>query len=101
MLTKLFTAFVCPNTVTQYGDVFLFDQRKVEKIQRMSTCLLPALRDKHYEERLEKLQLPSLVRRHQRGDIILLYKIISNYISTPIPPLQGDISLNFSNITQN
>jgi len=62
-------------------------------------------RDKPYEERLETLQLPSLAHRHHTGgDMILLYTrlliTISTQIFPPFTPLQGDISLNFSNITQ-
>ena len=108
MLTKLFTAFVRPTleySSAVWGPFFVLDQRKVEKVQCRATRLLPSLRDKPYEERLAALQLPSLAHRRHRGDMILLYKTISIqifplYIPTPIPPLQGGISLSFSNVTQ-
>ena len=111
MLTKLFTAFVRPTleySNAVWGPFFVLDQRKVKKVQRGATRLLPSLRDKPYEERLAALQLPSLAYRRHRGDMILLYKIINNtsiqifplYIPTLIPLLQGDISLSFSNVTQ-
>ena len=82
MLTKLFTAFLRPTleySNAVWGPSFVLDQRKVEKVQRRATRLLPSLRDKPYEERLAALQLPSLAHRHHRGDMILLYKIINNY----------------------
>ena len=90
MLTKLFTVFVHPtleygNAV--WGPFFVLDQRKVEKIQRRATRLLPSLRDKLYEERPAVLQLPSLAHRRHRGDMILLYKIINNYFNSDFSTL--------------
>jgi len=105
MLTRLFTTFVRPTleySNAVWGPFFTLDQRKV---QRRATRLLPSLRDKPYEERLKTLKLPSLAHWHHRGDIILLsitilIQIFPPYIPTQIPPLQGDISLHFSNIIQ-
>ena len=51
MLTKLFTAFVRPTLYYSnavWGPFFVLDQRKVEKVQRRATRLLPSLRDKPY-----------------------------------------------------
>jgi len=76
MLTRLFTTFVRPTleySNAVWGPFFTLDQRKVEKVQRRATQLLPSLRDKPYEERLETLQLPSLAHRCHRGNIMLLY----------------------------
>ena len=90
MLTKLFTAFVRPTleySNVVWGPFFVLDQRKVEKVQRRATRLLPSLRDKPYEERLETLQLPSLAHRRHRGDMILLYKIINNYFNSDFSTL--------------
>ena len=90
MLTKLFTAFVCPTleySNVVWGPFFVLDQRKVEKVQRRATCLLPSLRDKPYKERLAALQPPSLAHRCHRGDMILLYKIINNYFNSDFSTL--------------
>ena len=65
-----------------WGPFFVLDQRKVEKVQRRATHLLPSLRDKPYKERLAALQLPSQAHRHHRGDMILLYRIINNYFNS-------------------
>lgn len=47
---------------------------KLEKIQRSVTRLVPSLREMSYEGRLEKLNLPSLKERRERGDMIMMYK---------------------------
>ena len=85
MLSKLFTTVVRP--ILEYGNaiwgpLFTLDQRKVEKVQRRATHLLPSLHDKSYNERLSILSLPSLLYRRQRGDLIFLYKILNNYFSS-------------------
>ena len=48
--------------------------RKIERIQRAATKMVPSLRDLTYEERLAKLNLPSLEERRERGDLITVYK---------------------------
>ena len=85
MLTKLFVTIVRPiieycNSIWGPSISFILDQRKIEKVQHRATKLLPAIRDKPYEERLSILQLPSLTHRRRRGDMILLYKILNNYL---------------------
>ncbi len=37
---------------------------------------VPSLRDLSYDERLKKLQMPSLAKRRERGDMIMLYKCV-------------------------
>ena len=49
--------------------------RKYRKIQRRAAKLVPTLKDKPYEDRLEARNLPSLHHRRQRGDMIQVYKI--------------------------
>jgi len=50
----------------------------VENIQRRATKLIPSLRNLSYEERLKKLNIPTLVYRRARGDMIEYYKIAHN-----------------------
>jgi hypothetical protein len=50
----------------------------LEKVQKRATKLPVACRNKSYEERLRLLNLPTLVYRRNRGDMIEVYKIMSN-----------------------
>ncbi|XP_033749312.1 uncharacterized protein LOC117334001 [Pecten maximus] len=50
---------------------------KIEGVQRRATKCLPGMKELAYSERLEKLKLPTLAFRRIRGDMIELYKIIS------------------------
>ena len=50
------------------------DVRKLERIQRAATKMVPTLRDLSYEERLEKLKLQTLEKRRERGDLIAIYR---------------------------
>ena len=49
----------------------------IERVQRRATKLVPQLREKSYDERLEALGLPRLVDRRIRGDMIETYKIMT------------------------
>lgn len=55
------------------GDIDL-----IEKVQERATRLVPGLRGKSYEDRLEKLGLIRLVERRFRGDMIETHKIMSD-----------------------
>jgi hypothetical protein len=49
----------------------------IENVQHRATKLLPGFRDMSYEERLMKLRLPTLSYRRLRGDLIEVFKILS------------------------
>ena len=51
--------------------------RKIERVQRAATKLVPNLQDKDYQERLQALKLPSLEERRKRGDMIQLFKCVN------------------------
>ena len=51
--------------------------QKVERVQRAATKLVPALHDLDYQERLNMLNLPPLVERRRRGDMIQLFKCVN------------------------
>jgi hypothetical protein len=49
----------------------------IENVQRRATRLLPGFKDLTYEERLKKLNLPTLKYRRYRGDMIEMFKILT------------------------
>ena len=63
-----------------WGPFYLGDIRKVEAVQRRATKIIPELKDKPYEERLRELELPSLVYRRMRGDMILMFKVMNGAV---------------------
>ena len=73
----LFVAIVRPHL--EFGNVVWFpryekDKKLIEGVQRRATKIIPGLKDLSYEERLEKMKLPSLCYRRLRGDLIEAYK---------------------------
>lgn len=49
----------------------------LEKVQKRATKLVPACKYMNYNDRLKFLKLPSLSYRRRRGDLILLFNILS------------------------
>ena len=61
----------------------------LEKVQKRATKAVRVCRDLSYIDRLKLLQLPSLVYRRHRGDMIEVYKILHEfYDSDVVPSLQ-------------
>ena len=86
----LYKAMVRP--LLEYGNViwgphYKMDMRSIESVQRRATKLIPELRDKSYEERLQQLSLPSLVYRRRRGDMIVMYKIVKGLVRVDLKEL--------------
>ena len=59
----------------------------LENVQRRATKQIPGFKNMSYEDRLQKLKLPTLAYRRKRGDMIETYKITSGTYDTLIPPL--------------
>ena len=49
---------------------------KMERTQRIATKMTPELRELPYDKRLGRLRLPSLQERRERGDLIMMYKLV-------------------------
>ena len=67
--------------ILEYGNViwgphYVLDQCKLEGVQRHVTKLVPSLRNESYIDRLTVLNLPSLLYRYRRGDLIFLFKLL-------------------------
>ena len=54
---------------------------KLEAVQRRATKLIPSFYNLTYSERLQELNLPSLLYRRTRMDLIMTYKILNNLVS--------------------
>ena len=51
----------------------------IENVQKRATKQIPGMKNLSYEERLRKLELPTLSYRRLRGDMIEVYKIIQGH----------------------
>ena len=63
------------------------DITELEKGQRRATRQVPQLRGLSYEDRLRKLQLPTLRYRRLRGDMIETYKLLHDIYDPILPKL--------------
>jgi hypothetical protein len=62
---------------------FIKDKNLIEAVQRRATKLIPGLKDLTYEERLRRMDLPSLDYRRRRGDMIEVYKYLHDIYQIP------------------
>ncbi len=79
VIKKIITSFIRPTL--EYAAVVWNPHlkkhvEKLEKVQRAATRWVPSLRDLSYEERLKKLQMPTLAERREREGMIMLYKCV-------------------------
>ena len=88
LFKKLFTTFVRPHL--EYAQsVWSPHLQKyinaIEKVQIRATKLVDGLKHLEYEERLKKLDLPTLAHRRTRGDLIEVFKHFHAYDQATIP----------------
>ena len=53
------------------------DSEALEKVQRRATKLVPRIKDLPYPSRLKVLQLPTLIYRRMRADMLQVYRILT------------------------
>ena len=80
MMRKIITSMICLRL--EYAAIIwslheLEHIRKLERIQRAAMKMIPELQDQSYKERLATLQLPTLEKRQERGDMIALYRLVN------------------------
>ena len=59
----------------------------LESVQRRATRTVPELKGLSYEDRLRTLNLPTLVYRRLRGDMIEAFKIVQNIYDPKVAPV--------------
>jgi hypothetical protein len=96
-MKQLFVAVVRPNL--EFGNVvwspkFEKDRNLMESVQRRATRIVPGLKGKSYEERLEIMMLPSLSYQLLRGDLIETYKYTHGLYKVPEGFLEFDTRTN-------
>ena len=55
------------------------DEDLIENVLRRASKMLPRLSNLTYEERLTKIEIPSMKYRRMRGDMIMVYKVLTGY----------------------
>ena len=76
----LYKALVSP--LLEYGNVvwkpyFKKDSELLKRVQRRAIKIVKSVRNESYPVRLKRLNLPSLVYRRKRADMIQLYRIMT------------------------
>lgn len=82
VLLPLYKAYVRPHleyAVQAWNPIMQRDIKLLQRIQRSFTRMIPSIRSLPYEDRLRQLNLFSLVRRRQRGDLIEVFKILKGF----------------------
>jgi ribonuclease P/MRP protein subunit RPP40 len=74
--------------ILEYGapvwNPHLKKEKKTESVQRRATRQIPCMKNLSYQDRLKKLQLPTLEFRRWRGDLIETYKTFNHYSTNPL-----------------
>ena len=86
---RIFTAFVRPHL--EYGEAvwsphLVRNIDALENVQIRATKLVDGLSKLDYPERLQRLQLPTLLFRRKRGDLIEMYKHFHSYDQSTLAP---------------
>ena len=90
-MKTLFTALVRPHL--EFGNAawsprFQKDKDVIEGVLRRATRVVPGLKELSYEERLEKMGLPSMSFRRARGDMIEVFKYVHGIYKVSDPLLK-------------
>ena len=95
---RFFKAQVRPHVA--YAQAVWSPMRKkgIENVQRRATKLVPGLKERSYEDRLRRLDMPTLSYRRHWGDLIELSKMLNEkYYAESCPILTRNESITRSN----
>ena len=79
-LPLLFRAMVRPHLQyanSVWGPTLRMEQDAIERVLRRATKLVRSLRNLKYEDRLQILKIPSMYYRRLRGDMIMVFQILT------------------------
>ncbi|KAI8513750.1 hypothetical protein Bbelb_080740 [Branchiostoma belcheri] len=62
-----------------WGPYSIGDQELLNRVQHKATRLVLGFREISYEDRLRRLQLPTLEHRRKRGDVIQVFKFVKGF----------------------
>jgi len=90
LMKQLFTALIRPHL--EYASVVWHpylkkDIEMLEGVQHRATKMVPGLAKFSYEERLRRMDLPTLVYRRARGDVIEVFKYMNKIYKVNGPEL--------------
>ena len=89
LFKTLYTTFVLPHieyAQSVWSPHHLKHIRKLENVQIRATAQIDGMRNMEYPERLMKLNLPTLVFRRERGDMIEVWKHFNTYDGSTLSP---------------
>ena len=77
---RLYTVYVRPHleyAVASWSPYTKGDKEILEKVQRRALAMVSNLKGKSYEERLAEVNMTTLEKRRERGDLITMYRIMT------------------------
>ena len=88
LFKKLYVTFVRPHieyAQSVWSPHLLKYIKQLENVQKRATAQVDGLKNMEYSERLKKLDLPTLVYRRKRGDMIEIWKHFNVYDPETLP----------------
>ena len=108
LFKKLYTTFVRPHleyAQSLWSPHLRTQIKQLENVQIRATKLVDGMKNMEYSERLEKLDLPTLLYRRERGDMIEIWKHFNAYDQSTLPtnfkPIQRTTRCHDLKLTRN
>ena len=89
LFKQLYTTFVRPHieyAQSVWSPHLLKHVKQLENVQIRATSQVDGMKKMEYSERLRKLDLPTLLYRRERGDMIEVWKHFNTYDQATLPP---------------